>query len=1269
VRELSATVRWTGRLLCRCVSCFSEIAAIMLGMGSGAALLGLFGGMVCLRGHEAAYGGVRRCDAWGGEGGLASEAVAELVRSSAPGTQLCFEVGEDVEVLQQLSVPAGVALEVRGRGGVHAPVVSAAGLREGRAITVARGARLVLHALVVADAPHGAVWSSGGDVRVSSCSFVRNGAVAAGVAGNRPAARWSTAYAGSVLGLTAASRVACGSGRSSLGVQAAAGAAGMLLLPSSVTAHSESEPLSCCRATPPSSCCYSGKYYDSTNATKSGPLDGLRDTRDGGAIWMEDSNLEVKDSSFEENSAHKGGAIFWSNIIDATNFLHISDSIFRSNQAREADSENLSGYAGSGGAVYVKGSDTTPDVDPVLLRDVDFTSNVAYSKNQREQRVELAHGGALSIVNTHVIAQRCNFIHNGVAENRGDQHAYGGAVAVQATVPNFKVTLDSCSFERNDAKEGLAIYTTERCLDEDQCGDEVANSGGVTLAVVNCSFAENGQGGVMTGIGFDAYEGQLFTIVSDSSVPLQYVESTGLAIEDIDMPGRPGAKTESCATETATQQKVCPRPYFGRSGRWRRDHEVEDIFDLSRLSTTPVLQCADCSADRPSDCDGFELGVRCTTWAEDSAGDKVAVCAPNGYGTECEFCGFFPDRDHSCGLTPTGAAAGTCIADEAAFLCDCNPGWDQNATTQRCDIDIDECWSGPCQNGGTCIDSSELEEVAPDSYRCECIAGWGGVAQPAFSGPDCEIDVDECASTPCLHSSFCIESRLLEEGAGAGGQMSSGGVAYPPVELQIPQPACAVQQNWPPASWNSSYYVPEPNYEKKTVEDLTQIANQMYSDCRSDIETLVGKNWGEDVETPAGVVDVENFDVDGTFKDELIKAFKSPQTTLQLTSKNVPFNLITIWCMVKGRDMTLWPWWCDETRRSMGACADVTFTYVEYGEGDRRRYASSNITDNRTTFAPFLIEQLGQQAYNLGTPAGTDVQPTLKLTQALERLECRALGGCCPAFDNTVNSTSLPFVAFVDPSPTDSRRTTDCEKEYRDQCSAGNGGLTPDLVPGTGLYENCLESSCRELASGGCVYSDDRVDKWQVSAVDYFDMVQAEETWAEGQLSVNCRSGFDFPTHDHAEGRQYYREELETCRPCISMVPVGAFECWCAPGWGWDNAPTWPRDVYETSTGKRVIEAPPIDTRVGVDNCDYQQDNCYDWELETQPCLNGGTCVNQVDDYKCECTGSWLLAPGWTGKQCQICDGMLNIFCEDRWITLVVCIGVFFLCAFVAHKR
>ncbi len=547
----------------------------MLGL-SAATVLSLLGGIVCLRG-EPAYGAAQRCDAWGGEGGLDSAVVAELVRSSTPGKQLCFEVREDVQVLQQLSVPAGVSLEVRGRGG-HAPVVSAAGLREGRAITVARGARLVLHGLVVADAPHGAVWSSGGDVRVSSCSFEHNVAAAAEVTQDQPAAQWSTVYAGSVLGLTVATRITSGSGRSSLGAQAAAGAAGMLLLPSSVTA-----PECCVSGVTSSSCCYRSKHYDSTNASKT-DFDFASSSiceRSGGAICVEDSHLEVEDSSFVGNTAHKGGAIYWSNINDVGKSFHVFDSIFRSNQAREDDSPNLSGYAGSGGAIFVKGSPTADAVnaDPVFLRDVDFQSNVAYSRNERVVRRELVYGGALSVVNMNIVAQRCDFTHNGVAESSdADQHAYGGAIAVRATVPDLKVTLESCLFERNDAKEGHAIYSTEGGTEEEPGpAPGPANFGGVTLAVVNCTFAQNGQlrygyDGVLTGGGFDAYEGQLFTIVSDS--PVQYVESNGLGIEDINLPGRAGAKTVACTEATVTQAAVCPILYFGRTRMWRDEYEV-----------------------------------------------------------------------------------------------------------------------------------------------------------------------------------------------------------------------------------------------------------------------------------------------------------------------------------------------------------------------------------------------------------------------------------------------------------------------------------------------------------------------------------------------------------------------------------------------------------------------------------------------------------------------------------------------------------------------
>lgn len=85
-----------------------------------------------------------------------------------------------------------------------------------------------------------------------------------------------------------------------------------------------------------------------------------------------------------------------------------------------------------------------------------------------------------------------------------------------------------------------------------------------------------------------------------------------------------------------------------------------------------------------------------------------------------------------------GRCIDDCITGNRSFTCSCLAGF----TGRRCQINVDECASQPCQNGGTCEDQI-------NGFTCCC--------RPGFTGAVCETDIDECKDRPCLNNGLCVQ--------------------------------------------------------------------------------------------------------------------------------------------------------------------------------------------------------------------------------------------------------------------------------------------------------------------------------------------------------------------------------------------------------------------------------------------------------------------------------------------------------------------------------
>jgi hypothetical protein len=144
-------------------------------------------------------------------------------------------------------------------------------------------------------------------------------------------------------------------------------------------------------------------------------------------------------------------------------------------------------------------------------------------------------------------------------------------------------------------------------------------------------------------------------------------------------------------------------------------------------------------------------------------GNLTMSIGPHAYLCSCSlgFSGGYCDEEDHLNGALLSQYSGTCSESYAL------------AEQANCDIDVDECISGPCNNGATCSDSSISVTTSPDAFSCECMDGWeGGICHENNPNPEghncniveggrCDIDVDECASAPCQNGARCLDSTDL----------------------------------------------------------------------------------------------------------------------------------------------------------------------------------------------------------------------------------------------------------------------------------------------------------------------------------------------------------------------------------------------------------------------------------------------------------------------------------------------------------------------------
>ena len=95
----------------------------------------------------------------------------------------------------------------------------------------------------------------------------------------------------------------------------------------------------------------------------------------------------------------------------------------------------------------------------------------------------------------------------------------------------------------------------------------------------------------------------------------------------------------------------------------------------------------------------------------------------------------------------------------------------------NCGLDVFECASSPCQNGGTCTDSMVVSSVSLPASLCTCVAGFAnGVCEYDFISEytaECTVmESDDNSGAEVLMSGWGEAERRAADGVDLGGRRS-----------------------------------------------------------------------------------------------------------------------------------------------------------------------------------------------------------------------------------------------------------------------------------------------------------------------------------------------------------------------------------------------------------------------------------------------------------------------------------------------------------------